>query len=182
MTKRVMRLTWCLTFTGLMALGACSDKKGGKTEAADKAKTEEVVKDSDTIVKNDSLPKDSLPEEVTDPENIDEDMEGEMMTPEQLEAYENEVWTHLGGTYGFVGEGYEWVALETGLGEDDEKWLSLGGEEEMYPVTIDYKTGNIKAYDDDGNLVFDGYCTKGGNMLRGKLRGKDVKFEGACGQ
>ncbi len=52
----------------------------------------------------------------------------------------------------------------------------------MYPVTIDYKTGNIKAYDDDGNLVFDGYCTKGGNMLRGKLRGKDVKFEGACGQ
>ena len=155
---------------GLLTMGSCKDKKEKKAET----ETEQVEEQEDSNAEEQTATLD----ETADEDDMDAETE---LTPEQLEAYENEVWTSLGGLYGFVGEGYEWVGLETGISEDDEKWLSLSGEDDNYPVTIDYKTGNIKAYDDDGNLVFDGYCTKGGNMLRGKLRGRDVKFEGACG-
>ena len=175
-----MKWMCCLVVLGMLTLGACTNKKESKDKTDDEEQTEQTLNDSVTDAS--VIPEEEEAETEAASEEESEAEEDEMMTPEQLEAYENEVWTHLGGTYGFVGDGYEWVALETGLGEDDAKWLSLGGEEEIYPVTIDYKTGNIKAYDDDGNLVFDGYCTKGGNMLRGKLRGRDVKFEGACGQ
>ena len=156
---------------GLLTMGSCKDKKEKKAET----ETEQVEEQEDSNAEEQTATLD----ETADEDDMDAETE---LTPEQLEAYENEVWTSLGGLYGFVGEGYEWVGLETGISEDDEKWLSLSGEDDNYPVTIDYKTGNIKAYDDDGNLVFEGYCTKGGNMLRGKLWGKDVKFEGACGQ
>lgn len=167
-----MNFLWCLAMLGLLTMGSCQDKKEKKTET--KAEQAEEQKESEDEGQTATF--DEPADEPVDDE-IDEEAE---LTPEQLEAYENEVWKSLGGLYGFVGEGYEWIGLETGISEDDEKWLSLAGEQ--YPVKIDYETGLIRAYDDSGKLVFEGYCTKGGNMLRGKLWGKDVKFEGACGQ
>lgn len=168
-----MKWMWCLVALGLMTMGSCQEKKVNKTEVDAEEETEQAEEGKD----GEDMDEKTAEFNEADETDMDEEVE---LTPEQLEAYENEVWTSLGGLYGFVGEGYEWIGLETGISEDDEKWLSLAGEQ--YPVKIDYKTGLIRAYDDSGKLVFEGYCTMGGNMLRGKLWGKDVKFEGACGQ
>jgi len=180
MKKRMTNATWCLALTGLLALGACSDKKGAKGEKDTKSE-EQVTKSEDEMTKSDVSP-DTMQHDPGDDVFIEEMMgTEEPMTAEDMEAYKNEVWPHLSGTYGFTGGGYEWVQLEAGISEDDPKWLSLSGEDDPYPVTIDYKTGKIQAFDDEDRLIFEGYCTMGGNMLRGKLRGQDVVFEGACG-
>ena len=67
-----------------------------------------------------------------------------------------------------------------GINEDEgTNFLYVG--EGKYSATIDPKTALVTAFDENGKKVFEGYVTKGGNMLRGTLFGKKVKFEGLCG-
>ena len=169
------KLIWLmgLALLGMVVLGACSDKKASKnTDLNDK--DEELVEDEDDADDSNIADFDK-DEEVFDEEDMDE--EDSPMTPEEQEAYENEVWMDLGGTYFFYGN--PTVILDVSLDqdsnpdEDTRAMLSVGGEE--FRALISNMTGQILAYDDDDNMVFDGFVTAGGNMIRGTFRGKPIK-------
>ena len=167
-----MRLMVGLAVTGLLVLVACSDKKV-KAAKADSPMTQEEVVQAGTV---DSV---AVPEPVK-VEKEKTDMDGENEDMSQTEAYEYEVWPHLGGTYSFGDADGGMVVLDVGINEDEgTNFLYVG--EGKYSATIDPKTALVTAFDENGKKVFEGYVTKGGNMLRGTLFGKKVKFEGLCG-
>ena len=167
-----MRLMVGLAVTGLLVLVACSDKKV-KEDKADSPMTKEKVVQAGTV---DSV---AVPEPVK-VEKEKTDMDGENEDMSQTDAYENEVWPHLGGTYSFGDADGGMVVLDVGINEDEgTNFLYVG--EGKYSATIDPKTALVTAFDENGKKVFEGYVTKGGNMLRGTLFGKKVKFEGLCG-
>lgn len=167
------KLTWLmgLALLGMVVLGACSDKKVSKNVELDD-EDEELVEDEDDA--DDSNIAD-FDEAADDDEDMDE--EDRPMTPEEQEIYENEVWMDLGGTYFFYGD--PTVILDVSLDqdsnpdEDTRAKLSIGDEE--FRAFISNMTGQILAYDDDDHVVFDGFVTAGGNMIRGTFRGKPIK-------
>ena len=137
-----------LALLGMVVLGACSDKKTSKNVDLND-EDEELVEDED------------------DADNSDiADFE---------EAYENEVWMDLGGTYFFFGD--HSVILDV-FSEDDTK-AKLTIDDEEFIATIDEMTGEINVYDDKKNeTVFSGFVTAGGNMISGTFRGKPIKAQG----
>ena len=172
MKKVSMRLMVALAVTGLLVLVACSDKKV-KEDKADSPMTKEEMVQAGTV---DSV---AVPEPVK-AEKEKTDMDGENEDMSQTDAYENEVWPHLGGTYSFGDADGRMVVLDVGINEDEgTNFLYVG--EGKYSATIDPKTALVTAFDENGKKIFEGYVTKGGNMLRGTLFGKKVKFEGLCG-
>ena len=177
MMKETMRLAWGLVLMSLLVLGACSDKRV-KEDKTDSQETKEEMVQAD---RNDSVAVSNLP--VAEKEKADkEDMNGENedMSQKASDAYENEVWPHLGGTYSFGDANGGMVVLDVGINEDEgTNFLCVG--EGKYSATIDPETALITAFDENGKKVFEGYVTKGGNMLKGTLFGKKVKFEGLCG-
>ncbi len=100
-----------------------------------------------------------------------------MMTLKERRAYEKRAWTALGGTYFFFGGTSGQVVLEAGILDDPKQSLSIDGQQ--YPVTVNKKTGRIVARDKNGKIIFDGYCTNGGNSLEGRYKGKKIKVDGS---
>lgn len=157
-----------LALLGMVVLGACSDKKTSKNVDLND-EDEELVEDEDDADNSDIAAFDE-----TD-EDGDMDEEDRPMTPEEQEAYENEVWMDLGGTYFFFGD--HSVILDV-FSEDDTK-AKLTIDDEEFIATIDEMTGEINVYDDKKNeTVFSGFVTAGGNMISGTFRGKPIKAQG----
>ncbi len=174
MKKVSKRMMVGLAVMSLLVLGACSDKKV-KEDKADAPVTKEEMVQAGTI---DSV---AVPEPVkVEEENTDMNGEKEDLSQKASDAYENEVWPHLSGTYSFGDANGGIVVLDVGINEDKGTNFLRVGERE-YSATIDPKTALITAFDENGKKVFEGYATKGGNMLKGTLFGKKVKFEGLCG-
>ena len=169
-----MRLMVALAVTGLLVLVACSDKKV-KENKADSSMIKEEMVQAGTV---DSVAV-SEPEK-EEKEETDMNGEDEDLSQKASDSYENEVWPHLGGTYSFGDANGGMVVLDVGINEDEgTNFLCVG--EGKYSATIDPETALITAFDENGKKVFEGYVTKGGNMLKGTLFGKKVKFEGLCG-
>lgn len=99
------------------------------------------------------------------------------MTQKERRSYERRAWKALGGTYFFFGGTSGQVVFEAGIPDAPEQKLFIDGQE--YPVTVDKKTGRIVARDEKGKIVFDGYCTNGGNSLEGRYKGKKIKVDGS---
>ena len=100
-----------LALLGMVVLGACSDKKTSKNVDLND-EDEELVEDEDDADNSDIADFDEADEDG------DMDEEDRPMTPEEQEAYENEVWMDLGGTYFFFGD--HSVILDV-FSEDDTK-------------------------------------------------------------
>lgn len=90
-----------------------------------------------------------------------------------------QVWTALGGTYAFVGDNH-YVAIDFGVGETPQvERASIDSEE--CTGTYDETTHLIVLTNEAGEVVFEGKIYNGGNLLKGKLHGKPVALNGACG-
>lgn len=96
-------------------------------------------------------------------------------------AATEQVWTHISGTYNFS-NGETYIMIDNFQGESK---AIIGkadySESSEYPCTVDEKTGLITIYDNDGKAIFTGKMYRGGNQLKGTLRGKKVVLEGMCG-
>lgn len=100
------------------------------------------------------------------------------LTEKERKSLEKQAWIHLGGMYAFGNEKMGMVSVDVGIGGDPNR-LTIEGND--YEAIIDEKTGRIKAFDNEGLLVFDGYITNGGNRLEGRYKGKKIRLEGLCG-
>ena len=96
-------------------------------------------------------------------------------------AATEQVWTHISGTYNFS-NGETYIMIDNFQGESK---AIIGkadySESSEYPCTVDEKTGLITIHDNDGKAIFTGKMYRGGNQLKGTLRGKKVVLEGMCG-
>ena len=170
------KTVWLMGFAllGMVVLGACSEKKASKTVEFD---DEELI-DNDAEADDDEDVAD-FDEELADGDDPgDYEDEERPMTPEEREAYENEVWTALGGTYMFS-DGETMAVLDVVIEDDTRAKLTIGDEE--FYATIDENTGLILAFDDENHQIFDGFVYAGGNLLKGELRGKPVRYDGMGG-
>lgn len=171
MTMKKYMLMACLTL--LLALGStgmvsCKNTPSDTNDEKVESQQEESSEDNSLIADADSEEPEVDAEDVEDLSNIQE------------YAGEDEVWTSLGGLYSFIGDEPESiVGLDVDV-EDDTKCTLLIGEE-SYKGRIENGTGRITAYDSKGDVVFVGAVYAGGNLLKGQLRGKPVRYEGACG-
>jgi hypothetical protein len=80
------------------------------------------------------------------------ELKSRLCSKEEQEAFENEVWMDLGGTYFFFGD--HSVILDV-FSEDDTK-AKLTIDDEEFIATIDEMTGEINVYDDKKNCYIDG--------------------------
>jgi hypothetical protein len=159
-----MKRIWLfgLAMLCMVALASCSNKKTSKAEA-DNDDDEELVE------ADDKTPSDcGLENDIAELEN-----EG---VPDIYD--DNVVWTSLGGTYMFT-DGNQSAILDVDLDDDTSGKLIFGDDE--YRAVIDTMSGEILGLDDKDEVAFQGFVYSGGNLLKGKLRGKDVVFGGACG-
>ena len=96
-------------------------------------------------------------------------------------AATEQVWTCISGMYNFS-NGEIYMIINHFQGESN---ATIGktdySESNDYPCTVDEKSGLITVTDDDGNVIFTGKMYRGGNQLKGTLRGKKVVLEGMCG-
>ena len=125
--------------------------------------------DSVTVTETDST---TLSTTESDAEECEED------STSQDSAYENEVWPYLGGTYAFGDEDGDYAYLEVDLEDDSNCTLSIKGKNYKGKIAED---GRITAYTGSGQVAFVGYVYAGGNLLKGKLFGKDIRYNGLCG-
>ena len=92
-----------------------------------------------------------------------------------------DVWKHISGMYPFS-NGTQSITVDYFQGvfkalvkdNPDDESIECGG-------SVDERTGLITIVDDNGKVIFTGKMYRGGNQLRGKLRGKPVTLEGMCG-
>ena len=158
------------------ALSACDNKKNANNAAPIDDEEEELA----------VAAPDTKPDAEPDADEADFDDEEEVeLTAEERERYENEVWPYLGGTYAFGdGDGHNVIVdvdLDDCQNEEEVLRCTLTIADEAFAGTIDTHTGCITCRDNNGNEVFQGYMFNGGNLLRGCLNGKPVRYEGLCG-
>ena len=180
--KRLLHFLWCfvLSLTCIAVLNACDNKKTQKYNDFDE--DEELVEDEFDEDDEDDEDIDTREDVDDEEEDVDEDEdfdEDDMMTPEELEAYENEVWKSLGGTYAFS-DGETYCAVDVSLDDDTKCKIYMGSDVNLHG-TIDPETGFITGVDDDGKVAFKGAVYAGGNLLKGTLYGKPVRFNGMGG-
>ncbi len=162
----------------MLAFMACDSKKGTSADNAEEETTaNELVEEKSEAAASLDAP-DADEDALEEDEALGDEEEVEM-TPEEREAYENEVWPYLGGTYAFR-NGEQYCALDVSLDEENRATLSIGEDVSIY-CTIDPKTGFITGVDDEGKEVFRGAVYAGGNLLKGTLYGKPICYEGLCG-
>ena len=101
----------------------------------------------------------------------------EQIDEEDSNDWENEVWTALGGTYCFFGDGRQY-AVEFPLEENKTSATLYFGEEEL-EASLNPQTGLLVACDDEGNEVFRGAIYAGGNLLKGTYRGRHLEVWGS---
>ncbi len=89
-----------------------------------------------------------------------------------------QVWTHLGGTYVFS-NGTNYFSIEFDGQNDEIVRASVDSEE--CSGEYNHKTHLITLRNEQGEVIFTGKIYRGGNLLKGKLRGKPVKAENPCG-
>jgi hypothetical protein len=144
----------------ILAFTACNEKKAGTNT--------EVAEEADSLVQTqENNEVDSLVAETSE-EQIDE---------EDSNDWENEVWTTLGGTYCFFGDGRQY-AVEFPLEENKTSATLYFGEEEL-EASLNPQTGLLVACDDEGNEVFRGAIYAGGNLLKGTYRGRHLEVWGS---
>ena len=176
-----------LALLTLLTFEACNSKKGDKDKDKDEERTEQkattTINDEDARTEATAQAGDSIGEQplLTD----------SLITEEQSAIDDNDddanddgaVWPYLGGTYPFS-DGTTNVIVETELGSETALTINFftddSDEGDKYEGEHD-ETGRIRAYDDDGRLVFEGYMYQGGNMLKGTYKGKSVKYDGMGG-
>lgn len=135
-----------------LAIAACDNKKSGRVVIDDGGDgTEEVLADDE------------------DPEPFVDDGSG------VDSEYENELWTALGGTYIFYGDG-ETASVEFPLHDEEGHIIMRYGDDELWCDLDD--EGHITAYDTFDKVVFEGGIYAGGNLLKGKYNGKEIYMWG----
>lgn len=91
---------------------------------------------------------------------------------------QNEVWTHLGGTYIFSGSVN--VAIEFAL-ESEPRIERIIIDDVNYDGYYNKRNHLITATHSNGVVVFSGKIYDGGNLLKGRLHGKPIALRNPCG-
>lgn len=97
-------------------------------------------------------------------------------------APKEQVWTAISGLYSFS-DGEYMIGVNYFDGEF-EAYISGPGfkeDESTFGGSVDEKTGLITIVDKQGKVIFTGKMYRGGNQLRGELKGKPITLEGLCG-
>lgn len=89
-----------------------------------------------------------------------------------------EVWTHLSGMYAFT-NGTNYFSIE--FDGPDDIIVRASVDDEDCTGDYDKKTHLITLRNQQGEVIFTGKIYRGGNLLKGTLRGKPVKAENPCG-
>lgn len=177
--KNMKKTIWLmgLVLLGATVLSACNDKKASRHVDLDDEDDTELVEDNDEELDKSDKTSDEVSEEAA--------AESGCLPLNALIAEEGEVWPHLGGTYAFGdGDGHNVIVdvdLDDCQNEEEVLRCTLTIADEAFAGTIDTHTGCITCRDNNGNEVFQGYMFNGGNLLRGCLNGKPVRYEGLCG-
>lgn len=155
--------TFAIALMCLRTLTACNEKK---------TETTEVSEVNDTTLETKKMSEEDHPKtEILDEEEAIAEID------DDGDDWENEVWTALGGTYCFFGDG-EQYAVDFPVGEDRScVTLYIRGEE--YQAEVNRDNGLITAYDDNRKEVFRGAIYAGGNLLKGTYRGEQIKVWGS---
>lgn len=92
-----------------------------------------------------------------------------------------EVWTIISGTYPFS-DGTYFISIYNFQGDFKARIEGPGFDEDSeFGGNVDEKSGLITIVDDDGKELFTGKMYRGGNQLKGKLKGKPITLEGMGG-
>ena len=170
----------------LLVLSACNSKKDSKSKDDDDDRTEQKAaedEEEDALTEVTAQAGDYMDEQAPVDSLSGEELLDKEEAKEAESDYDNEVWPYIGGTYPFS-DGTTNVIVETVPGDDKALTINFFTDDsddgDKYNGEHNAE-GRIRAYDDDGQLVFEGYLYRGGNLLKGTYKGKPVRYNGMGG-